>query len=141
MLTPQFLVYFHSESLRCKAAARRDPTPLHPCPFVFTFFICSLKLHGSQKGCCDSKRKAETTAFTETQGPWGKGKGAGLAVCTGHTSHVQCQRPQGGSPSDPGTHLPLRFFHVLASAPGGNLLWRAVVLQICPTNHLPLIPH
>ena len=36
------------------------------------------------------KRKAETTAFTETQGPWGKGKGAGLAVCTGHKSHVQC---------------------------------------------------
>ena len=50
-LTPQFLVYFHSERHRRTAAARRAPAPLHLCPFVLTFFMCSLKFHGSQKGC------------------------------------------------------------------------------------------
>ena len=51
------------------------------------------------------------------------------------------EKTPGRAPSDRGTHLPLRFFHLLASDPCHNLLWRAVVLQICPTNHLPLIPH
>lgn len=49
-----------------------------------------------------TQEKAETTAFTETQGPWGKGKGAGLAVYTGHTSHVNVKGP--GGPPQTGAH-------------------------------------
>ena len=127
-------------SIRRKAAARGTSSAT-PCPSVFTCFMCSWKLHGSQQGCCASEEKSWDHCIHRDTGSMGERKGRRL----GHTSHVQCpleaRRDPRAGPLRPGHTPPSEVLPLAGQRPMRWPVWRAVVLQICPTNHLPLIPH